>query len=858
MMEPPRSSSAGNGGAVTCPSCDRLARHAQASIEALEGGRLKKFMLLDLMRAIFRHSSILHKELADVHDPLTARLAYYFEDDSSHLDLASYITMRESPSCSSTPSSKLLSEPPTSDVDPTSSLKSSVSTSTADLGAGTLKSSVSTSTADLDAGGTRDFSVLTLAADVNVEALKSSGSTLSADPSASSRMPTSSNRASQTETSGGVDLAAMLFELERHYMRAVTHNRMLRLTVTRLQEHSAALEAALKAKHFEEIDRTTFFGCDQGDNLRVLQDAFEEVDAALCHYMHPPGSKFQRPPRDYRDSHLWRVMPLVRRKGPAPTLSTPASKDEVARNRMLRDSNDKVLQEVAIKQRCIDPSTLPSPVIDLTGESDEVLEPSKRQLVVSGEGCEGYPMDISFPELTALSDPFDSLLVKTSKPACKLRRSSRLTHTSVDFVRLSECSAARPVASSSAKSPVDPPSPSSLSPVSTVELAPSGSPSDEDSMFGGASGSDWSDVELDDIEVSVLAPGGPPSEGMTSPSPSTSLPSVTPQSSSSHKRASSHPLAPGSELPPAKRAKATPKSSKPGAQFMTDTPSAHDVTMRDPKPGMFSRDIPPAARDSLSRVAGNFVLGHPDYFQGYPLVTPQSILGEWTKDDRLTNWRTEAMFKSIIQARPWRKLAKRWPQPVTFCIEDPNFTQLWQLIVDEVAKKAEWLWWRHHSLFFRSTTHFSPDTQAYIARRKSTCSMPNGLFRSVYIHVAELVHQNICTPDILTDVCFPRLSRSLVYLEPPPETSTYKELKAFFKAEDRKHPWRLYYAGSQLVHRHPFFKDLNEARQAIYKFTPLKMRRSLVLNGKTPRTPRSFPRPPSNSPPISDAEEETV
>jgi hypothetical protein len=179
------------------------------------------------------------------------------------------------------------------------------------------------------------------------------------------------------------------------------------------------------------------------------------------------------------------------------------------------------------------------------------------------------------------------------------------------------------------------------------------------------------------------------------------------------------------------------------------------VTLLNPKPGMFGNLIPAEECVALSQVAGTYVLGHPEYFRGHPLFTPQATLGEWAKDDLSSYWRTDTIFGLIIQAKPWCNLAKNWPQPVTFSIYDPCFTQLWSLILDEVTKKAEWLWWRHHSLFFRNTKIFSPATRDYVARRKSVCSMPGRLFRSVYIHVAELIHRDLCDSTILHDVCFP-------------------------------------------------------------------------------------------------------
>jgi len=252
---------------------------------------------------------------------------------------------------------------------------------------------------------------------------------------------------------------------------------------------------------------------------------------------------------------------------------------------------------------------------------------------------------------------------------------------------------------------------------------------------------------------------------------------------------------------------------------------------------MFSSSVPASEREALAQQAGGYVLGHPGYFQGANLVTTARTFGLWSKDVRPLTWRTEAMLQSIIDARPWRHLAKRWPRPITFCIHDPNFTKLWNLIINEVRTKAEWLWWRHHSLYFRDTTGFSSAMRAYINKRKSICSMPGRIFRSVYIHVAELVHQNICTPQILEDVCFPRISRSLVYLEPPSTISSYAELEAFFKAEDSKHPWRMYYAGRKLSPSHPFFADLDTAQRAIYRFTPDPMVRSLISRGKADRYP---------------------
>ena len=125
-------------------------------------------------------------------------------------------------------------------------------------------------------------------------------------------------------------------------------------------------------------------------------------------------------------------------------------------------------------------------------------------------------------------------------------------------------------------------------------------------MFGGASEGDWSDVELDDVEVSMLAPVEPSSEGAAASSPPTSPPLATPHPSSSRKQASSRPPTSNSELPPAKRAKVTSNSSGSGVRSTTGVPSPHDVTMRDPKPGMFSREIPLAAREPLSRAAGSF------------------------------------------------------------------------------------------------------------------------------------------------------------------------------------------------------------------------------------------------------------
>jgi len=696
--------------------------------------------------------------------------------------------------------------------------------------------------------------------------------------------------ACQTDVSGEANLTAMLFELERHNVRAVTHNRMLRLTVTRLQEHAAALEAALKAKHFSDINSDDFFGRDQGDNLSVLQDAFEDVDATLCHYVHPPGSKFQRPPKEYRDSHLWHVMPLSRQR-PTPASITPAFRKELERNRALRNASNPAAQAVAIQQRCIDPSSLPGHVVDLTDEADETSHVIRLLDDSSAGGSNEYPVDLSFSELVTLSAPFDSLLLKTSQPACKLRRDT-MTRTSVDLARLAAgsmpdapssgdlpltsdvnlatASLADPeVESSPTTEPptVDLPSPSGSavhSPASTVVLETTEPLSDEDSLFGESSSSDVSGVEPAGISTPTPELSSASTVSVVH-SRSTLVSTTVTLSSQSRKRVSSPSSVSSPESCPTKRHKtqpklskssgssasrksSTPKSSKPINQRDVSRPP-NSVTMRDPKPGMFSRDIPSDACEALCREASSYILGHPDYFQGHFLVTPQRTLGEWTKDGRPSHWRTEAMLRSIIEAKPWRKLAKRWPHPVTFCIKDSNFVKLWSLILDEVSKKAEWLWWRHHSLFFRCTTHFSPDIQAYIARRKSTCSMPGGLFRSVYIHVAELIHKNICTASILEDVCFPRISRSLVYLEPPPETSTYKELKAFFKAEDSKHPWRLYYADSKLVHLHPFFRNLAEAQQAIYRFTPLQMRRSLILSGKAERVPRSFP---SVFPPVGD------
>jgi len=481
----------------------------------------------------------------------------------------------------------------------------------------------------------------------------------------------------------------MLFELERHNVRAITHNRMLRLTVTRLQEHTAALEAALKAKYFDKIRSDDFFGRDQGDNLRILQDAFEDVDATLCHYVHPPGSKFQRPPRDYRDSHLWHVMPLSRRPL-APASCTSAFRRELARNRALRDDDNPTLQKAAIHQRCVDPSSLPVHVVDLTDESSEAGHAVQLLDAPSSDELSGYPIDLPFSEMTALSEPYESLLVKTSHPACELRRSI-MTQVSMDFARLVEDSASLPspdvgiplVAGPSTVDLPSLPTPTIHSPASTVVLE---SPSDDDSLFGGVSGSEWSDA--------VSAGTEPLASVARSQS---SSPVVNP----SHRRASSYSPTSSPEPRPTKRLKTTsrspasskssrvPQSSKSSAPQKSSKPKSSNatvqlnasqppnaVTMRNPKPGMFSRDIPLGECQVLCQVAGSYVLGHPDYFQSHPLVTPQRTLGEWTKDDRPTLWRTEAMLKSIIAARPWRKMVKRWPRPPVDCSGPCIFTLL--------------------------------------------------------------------------------------------------------------------------------------------------------------------------------------
>ena len=451
---------------IRCSVCDRLLEYSVASLTRFKDNSLKQFMLHDLLMALLRHSSSLHRQLVGVHDSLTARLAYYFRDDNSHLDLASYIAAHEASVASAGPSVAPPSAPITS--------QSSVSTSTTDLFPEVVTSSVSTSTTDLAS---------------------------IPDPSTASSLV---DQACQTDVSGDVNLSAMLYELERHNLRAVTHNRMLRLTVTRLQEHTAALENALKVKYFSEIRGNDFFGQDQGDSLGVLQDAFEEVDAALCHYVHPPGSKYQRPPREYRDSHLWPVMPLTRQRpsskesGTSRRLPPSAYAHELGRNQILRDDTDPTSQSAAIVRRCIDPSALPGVVVDLTNASPETNY-AIRLLECSSSGkLDAYPIDLSFPELTSLSAPFELPLVKSSHPACMLRRSA-MTRVSVDFSRLpvNSTSSTPPKVSTSPTldapaiteaSGVAPPSSVAVSsPTSTVVLESSSEHSDGHSLFGGSS-----------------------------------------------------------------------------------------------------------------------------------------------------------------------------------------------------------------------------------------------------------------------------------------------------------------------------------------------------------------------------------
>ena len=796
-----------------CSTCDQLSGHAKASIKLLEEGRLKPFMLTELLRALTTHSSSLHEQLSV--GETAVKLSSYFGDDG----------------CSSSVM-----------VD---------SACQTDQPVGVAPATLATAACQTD----RPDEV---------------APATSADP-ASTVALSSANVASQTDASGDANLAAMLFELERHTVRLTVHNRMLRLTTTRLQDHSTALETALKAKYFNDIKSHDFFGKDQGDFYHNLLDAFEDVDATLCHYLHPPGLKFKRAPSGYRDSHLWKVMPLAKR---LTQKDTPASSEEAVRNRVLRDDSNLTAQAEALKRRCIDPAALPSGrLIDLTTKSNEPV------VVVQTTGSWDdmtrvveYPPDIPYSELLASCQPFDSLILQSRLSPCQLRRRP-MTRSSVDLPRLaagpidldpgsdstvlfssSDCS---PHSNGEDSLPMTSP-PISLDTATSFRSEPS---SGEYRLSGGLSS-----LEFDyNLEHQSDGGSGPIPSPQVSPTPPSrrprSMPYSTPSASSAGSDTDWAFLDSDDSLPrpPRKRSrKSRPKvsarlrksvktflaSSKSNATIPTQLSKVDEpvdvVTLLDPKPGMFSKSIPAEECVTLSRVAGTYVLGHPEYFRGHPLFTPQATLGEWAKDDQSLYWRTDAMLGLIIQAKPWRNLAKTWPQPVTFSIYDPAFTQLWSLILDEVTKKAEWLWWRHHSLFFRNTRIFSSATRDYVARRKSVCSMPGRLFRSVYIHVAELIHRNICDPTILEDVCFPRISRTLVYFEPPPNTRTFAELQASMASEDSRHPWRMYYTDPTTIHKHPFFDDLSVVQQ-VYKFTHGSVLRRLNSQGKAVYPPKSFP-----------------
>ena len=483
----------------------------------------------------------------------------------------------------------------------------------------------------------------------------------------------------------------------------------------------------------------------------------------------------------------------------------------------------------------------------------------------------GYPPDISYSELLSECQPFDSLIVQDQLSPCQLRHKS-MTRSSVDLPRLvagpynaDPDSDPDAMFSSSDHSPHSnggnslPLTPPPISPRTAAGFRSEPS-SDEYLLSGGSSGRELdTNLECKPAGESAHVPRPPVSPARSSRPPRSVFGSDLSASSGEYGTDWGF-LDDSDDSPPRKRPrKARPKvsaqlrksvkaflaSSKSHAAAPAQSSGIDEptdvVTLQNPKPGMFGISIPARECAALCQVTSTYVLGHPEYFRGHPLFTPQSTLGEWAKDSRSSHWRTDAILGLVIQAKPWRNLAKDWPQPVMFSIHDPSFTQLWSLILDEVDKKAEWLWWRHHSLFFRNTRIFSPATRDYVSRRKSVCSMPGRLFRSVYIHVAELIYRDICDPTILHDVCFPRISRTLVYFEPPPNTRTFAELQASIASEDSKHPWRMYYTDPTSIQKHPFFDDLPAARRQVYKFSRSSALHDLDSRGKAIYPPKSFP-----------------